>query len=145
MANDQCRRIQGKVFPVLGRHRPCPRARLPAPPRTWRPTVRWGCQGGSVQQRSQGRGQGHRFWGVAATAIMPGGIRQRHRRPNAGSHGPGPVPVRGMLGNHRRLPGVIRTVVAGLLPQAHCCGRGRGEHLARPGHGARGRVICQPP
>ncbi len=34
--------------------------------------------------------------GVAATAIVPGGIRQRHSWPDVGSHGPGPVPVRGM-------------------------------------------------
>ncbi len=34
------------------------------------------------------------------------------------------------LDKRRRLTGVIRTVVAGPLPQAHCHGRGRGEHLA---------------
>jgi hypothetical protein len=27
---------------------------------------------------------------------VPGRIRQRHRQPDAGSHGPGPAPVRGM-------------------------------------------------
>jgi hypothetical protein len=44
------------------------------------------------------------------------------------------------LGNHRRLAGVIRAVVAGPPPQAHRRGRGRGEYLARPWRGAGGRV-----
>jgi hypothetical protein len=48
------------------------------------------------------------------------------------------------LGKRRCLGGVIRAVVAGPPPQAHCRGRGRGEHLARPrrgaGRGARGGV-----
>jgi hypothetical protein len=49
------------------------------------------------------------------------------------------------LGNHRRLAGVIRAVIAGPPPQAHCHGRGWGEHLARPRRGAMGRVVHQPP
>jgi hypothetical protein len=40
------------------------------------------------------------------------------------------------LGKGRCLAGVIRAVLAGSPPQAHCRGRGRGEHLARPWHGA---------
>jgi hypothetical protein len=48
------------------------------------------------QGRGRGRGQGRGFCSVAATAIVPGGIRQRHHRPDTGSHGPGPVLVRGM-------------------------------------------------
>jgi hypothetical protein len=43
-----------------------------------------------------GAGAGVRVRGAAATDIVPGGIRQHHRRPDAGSHGPGPAPVRGM-------------------------------------------------
>ncbi len=49
------------------------------------------------------------------------------------------------LGNHQCLVGVIRAVVAGPPPQAHRCGRGWEEHLARPGRGAGGRVVHQPP
>jgi hypothetical protein len=49
------------------------------------------------------------------------------------------------LGNHWHLAGVIRAVVPGLPSQAYRCGPGRGEHLAGPQHGARGRVVCQPP
>jgi hypothetical protein len=45
------------------------------------------------------------------------------------------------LGNHQRLAGVIRAVVAGPPAQAHCCSRGRGGHLARPRHGAGGRMV----
>jgi hypothetical protein len=52
VADDQCRRMQGKVFPIRGRCCPRPGARLPAPPGTWRPTVRWGCQGGGTRQWS---------------------------------------------------------------------------------------------
>jgi hypothetical protein len=86
--------MRGKVFPVRGcRH---PGAHSPAPPGTWRPTVRWGCQGGGAGQRSWGQGQGHRFCSAAATVIVPGGIHQRHCRPEAGSHGPGPAPVGGV-------------------------------------------------
>jgi hypothetical protein len=33
---------------------------------------------------------------VSAAAIVPGRIRQCHRRPDAGSHGLGPAPVGGM-------------------------------------------------
>ncbi len=42
------------------------------------------------------------------------------------------------LGNHQCLAGMIRAVVAGPPPQAHRCGRGGGEHLARPQRGAGG-------
>ncbi len=45
------------------------------------------------------------------------------------------------LGKHQHLAGVIRAVVAGPLRQAHCCSRGRGEHLARPWRGAGGHVV----
>jgi hypothetical protein len=43
-----------------------------------------------------GRGGGAVFCGMATAAIMPGRIRQHHRRPDAGSHGPGPAPVGGV-------------------------------------------------
>jgi hypothetical protein len=36
------------------------------------------------------------------------------------------------LGKRRQLAGMIRAVVAGPLPKAHHCGRGWGEHVARP-------------
>jgi hypothetical protein len=73
---------------------------------------------------------------------MPGGIRQRHRRPDAGSHGPGHVRrSEAWLGNRRRLAGVIRSVVTGPPPQAHRRGRGRGGHLARLRRGAVA-VVC---
>ncbi len=84
--------MRGKVFPVKGRHHPHPGARLPAPPGTWRPTVWWDCQGGSAGQQSWRRGRRHGF-----CAILLGGKRQRHRRPDAGSHGPGPALVGGMV------------------------------------------------
>jgi hypothetical protein len=79
----------GAVIPIRG-------ACLPALPGTWRPTVQWGCQGGGTKQQSWGRGQGRGFHGAATTAIVLGRIRQRHRQPDSGSHGPGPAPVRGM-------------------------------------------------
>jgi hypothetical protein len=68
----------------------------PVPPGTLRPTVQWVREGGGARQRSWGQGWGRGFCGMAAAAIVPGGIRQRYRRPDAGSHGPGPAPVRGM-------------------------------------------------
>jgi hypothetical protein len=49
------------------------------------------------------------------------------------------------LGNHRRLAGVIRAIVAGLPPQAHHRGRGRGEHLARLRCGTGGCVVRRSP
>jgi hypothetical protein len=45
------------------------------------------------------------------------------------------------LGKRRSLVGVIRAVVAGPPPKAHRRGHGRGEHCARPRHGAGGRVV----
>ncbi len=43
-----------------------------------------------------GGGGGLRRGGAAAAAIVLGKICQRHCRPDAGSHGPGPAPVRDM-------------------------------------------------
>ncbi len=96
VANDQHHWMQGKVSPIRGRRHPHPGAHLPVPPGTWRPTVRWGPQGGSSGQRSWGRGRGRGFHGAAAATIVPGGIGQRHHQPDAGRHGPAPAPVRSM-------------------------------------------------
>ncbi len=87
---------RGAVVPVRGRRRPHLGVRLPAPPRTWRPTVRWGCQGGGGGQRSWGQGRGHGFRGAAAAAIVPGGICQHHCQQDTRSHGSGPAPVGGV-------------------------------------------------
>jgi hypothetical protein len=140
MVDDQRLQMWGKVFPIRGRRRPRPGARSPAPPGTWRPTKRWGCQGGGAGQRSWGRGQGCEFaarppppsclakYASVTTGRTPGVTDQDLRRSEA------------WLGKRRRLAGVIRAVVAGLPPKAHCRGRGWGELLARPWRGAGGRV-----
>ncbi len=141
MADDQRRRMWGKVFPIRGRRCPNPRAHLPAPPRTWRPTVWWGCQEGAARQLSWGRGRGHGFaaWPpppsclaeyASVTAGRTTGVTDQdlHRS-------------KAWLGKRRRLTGVIRAVVAGLPPQAHRRGHGRGEHLARPRPGAGRRMV----
>jgi hypothetical protein len=86
----------GAVVPVQRCHCPRPRVCSPAPPRTLQPTVRWGRQGGVANQRSRGRGCGCGFHGAAAAAIVPGRICQRHCRPDARSHVPGPASVGGM-------------------------------------------------
>ncbi len=143
MANDQRRRMRGKVFPVRGCHRPCPGARLPGPPGTWRPTVQWGCQGGGAVQQSWGQGQGRGFCGAADAAIVSGRIRQCQCQPEPGGTDQHLCWSEAWLSNCRRLVGVIRAVIAGLPPQAHCCGCGWGEHLARPPRGAGGRVVRQ--
>ncbi len=141
MADDQCLRMRGEVFPIRGRPCPRPGARLPAPPGTWRPTVRWGCQRGGVRQQSRGQGWGRRFvaqppppsclveYASVTAGRMPGVTDQDLRRSEA------------WLGKCLRLAGVIRAVVAGPPLKAHCRGRGRGEHLARPWRGAGGRMM----
>jgi hypothetical protein len=53
-----------------------------------------GSLGGWHQPADSGVGDG--FHGVAAAAVVPGGMRPPHRQPDAGSHGPGPAPVQGM-------------------------------------------------
>ena len=94
---------------------------------------------GRRQAAESGAGAGARVRGAAAADIVPGGIRQRHRRPNAGSHGPGPAPVRGMAWKTPAARG--RDKGCRRRPAAHRRGRGRGEHLARPWRGAGGRVV----
>jgi hypothetical protein len=141
MADDQRHRMRGEVFSIRGRRRPRLGARSPAPPRTWRPTVRWGRQGGGAGQRSRGWGRGRGFaarppppsclaeYASVTAGRTPGVTDQDVRRSEA------------WLGKRRRLAGVIRAVVAGPPPKAHRRGRGRGEHLARPWRGAGGRVV----
>ncbi len=103
--------------------------------------MQWGCQGGGAEQRSWGQGWGRGFaarlplpsclaeYASITAGRTPGVTDQDLRRSEA------------WLGKRRRLPGVIRAVVAGLPPKAHRRGRGRGEHLARPWCGAGGRVV----
>jgi hypothetical protein len=141
MADDQRCRMWGKVFHIQGCHRPHRGARSPALPRTWRPTMQWGCQGGGAGQRSWGRGRGRGFmvrpplpsclaeYASVTSGRTPGVTDQVLRRSEA------------WLGKCRRLLGVIRAVVAGLPLKAHCCSRGRGEHLARPWRGTGGHVV----
>ncbi len=113
-------------------------ARSPAPPGTWRPTVRWGRQGGGAGQRSRGRGRGNGFaarppqpscpaeYASVTAGRTPGVTDQDLRRSET------------WLVKRRRLAGVIRAVIVGPPPKAHRRGRGRGEHLARPWRGAGG-------
>jgi hypothetical protein len=141
MANDQRRRMRGEVFPIRGRRRPRPGARLPAPSGTWRPAVRWGHQRGGAEQRRQGWKWGRGFaarppppsclaeYASVTTGWMPGVTDQDLRRSEA------------WLGKCRRLAGMIRAVVNGPPPKANRRGRGRGKHLARPWHGAGGHVV----
>ncbi len=141
MADDQRRQVWGKGFTIRGHRHPCSGACLPALPGIWRPTVRWGHQGGGARQRSWGRGRGRRFAArpppksclakyARVTAVQtPGVTDQDLRRSEA------------WLGNCRRLAGMIRAVVAGPLPKAHRRGHGWREHLARPWRGAGGRVV----
>jgi hypothetical protein len=64
---------------------------------------------------------------------VPGGTRPRHHRPDAGSHGPGPAPVRGVA---RQPPAPCghdgRAVVTSPPPQARRHGHGQSILL---GHG----------
>jgi hypothetical protein len=141
MADDQCHRMQGEVFPIRGSPRPHPGARLPAPPGTWRPTVWWGHQGDGARQRSRGRWRRRRFAArlppplclaeyASVTAARTPGVTDQDLRRSAS-----------WLGNSRRLAGMIRAVVAGMPPKAHHRGRGWREHLARPWQGAGGCVV----
>jgi hypothetical protein len=136
MADDQRRRMRGKVFPIRGRSRPRTGARSQVPPGTWRPTVWWGRQGGRARQWSQGRGGGRGFTALppppsclveyaSVTAGRTPGVTDQDLRWSEA-----------WLGKRWRLAGMIRAVVASPPPKAHCRGRGRGEHLTRPLHGA---------
>ena len=141
MADDQRHRMRGEVFPIRGRRRLRPGARSPAPPGIWRPTVRWGHQGGGVGQRSRGRGRGRGFaarppppsclaeYASVTAGRTPGVTDQDLHRSEA------------WLGKCRRPAGVIMAVVTGPLPKAHRHSCGRGEHIARPWRGAGGRVV----
>ncbi len=141
MANDQRRWMRGKVFPIRGRHRPLPGARLPVPPGTWRPTVRWGRQGGGTGSGVGGGGEGAGFvarppppsclaeYASVTAGQTPGVADQDLRRSEA------------WLSKCRCLAGVISAVIARPPPKAHHRGRSRGEHLARPCCGTGGCVV----
>jgi hypothetical protein len=144
MANDQRCQMWGKVFSVQGRHCPHPVACSPAPPGTWRPTVQWGRQGDGAGQRSRVRGQGHGVCGAATAAIEPGGKRQHHRRLDTRSHGPGPALVGGMAWQLPAPRGRDKGCHCWPATTAHHCTHGQGGHLARPRHGARGRMVQRP-
>ncbi len=89
---------------------------------------------GRGRAAESGGGGGRGFRGAAAAAIVPGGIHQRHRRPDARKHGPGSAPVRGMAWQMPAPCGCdkgcrCRPAAAG---PSSC----RGELLARPRRGA---------
>jgi hypothetical protein len=141
MANDQRRRMQGKVFPIHGRRCPRLRVRLPVLPGTRQPSCGGVAKGAAPGSRVKGRGRGAGFlaWPLPPSCLaeytsvtacrMPGVMEQDLRWSEA------------WLGKCQHLSGVIRAVVAGQPPQAHCRGRGWGEHLAKPQRGAGRRVV----
>jgi hypothetical protein len=92
---------------------------LPAPPRTLRSNMRWGCNTGGARQLSRGRGRGwgrgHRFRGAAAAAIVLGVIASVTAGWMLGVTDQDLRQSEAWLGNRRRLAGVIRAAVAG-----HC-------------------------
>jgi hypothetical protein len=114
----------GAVVPVWG----CAHLNRQGPGGPLCGEVARGAAPGSVV-RGGGRGgggvRGRGFCGAAATAIVPGRLRQRHHLPHAGSHGPGPA-----------LVGGVARQSSWLWP---------GGHLARPQPGARGCMVKRPP
>jgi hypothetical protein len=141
MADEQRRRMWGKVFHILGRPRPRPGARSLAPPRTWRPTVQWGCQGGGAGQQSWGWGRGR---GFMARPPLPSCLAEYASVTASRTPGVTDQVLRwseAWLGKCWHLLGVIRAVVAGSPLKAHHCDCGRGEHLARPWRGTGGCVV----
>jgi hypothetical protein len=145
MADDQHRRMRGKVFPIRGHRRPRLGACSPAPPGTWRPTVQWSRQGGGAGKRSRGRGAAR---GFAARPPRPSCLAEYTSITAGRTLGVTDQDLRqseAWLRQRRRLAGVIRAVFASPPPQAHRHGRGLGEHLARPRRGAGGRFLCRPP
>jgi hypothetical protein len=86
-----------------------------------------------VSQRGRRRHCAGAEYASVTAGRMPGVTDQDLRRSEA------------WLGNHRRLAGVIRAVVASPPLQGHPRGRGRGGHLARPRRGAEGRMVQRPP
>ncbi len=86
--------------------------RLPAPPKTLRPDVRWGCKGGGTRQLSRGQGRGHGFCGAAAAAIVPGGSASVTTSRTLGVTDQDLRQSEAWLGNRRHLAGMIRAVVA---------------------------------
>ncbi len=112
---------RGAVIPVWG----CAHWRRPGPGGPLCGEVARGAAPGSVVGGGGGGGGAGRFRGAAATAIVPGRIRQRHHLPDAGSHGPGPAPFGGVARQSSRL-----------WP---------GGHLARPQRDARGCMVKRLP
>jgi hypothetical protein len=138
MADDQRRRMRGKVFPIRGCRRPRPGVHLPAP---WQPTMQWGCQGGGAGQRSWGQGWGR---GFAARPPLPSCLVEYASLTAGWMLGVMDQDLRwseAWLGKRRHLTGMIRAVVARSQPKAHRCGRGQGEHLVRPWRGAGGCMV----
>jgi hypothetical protein len=141
MANDQRRQMRGKVFPYPGTPSSSSGGTLAGAARDLAAHRAVGLPRGQRRAAELGAGAGARVRGVAAAAIVPGGIRQRHCRMDAGSCRPGPAPVRGMA---RQTPAPCgrdkgcHCWPAAEGPSSQC---GRGEHLARPWHGTGGRVV----
>ncbi len=137
MAHDQCRRMQGKVFPIQGhacrpRQGPCG---LPCSGIA---------KGAAPGCRVGGGGRDAGF----AVRLLPPSCRVEYASVTAGQMlGVTDQDLRwseAWLCNHQHLTGVIRAVVTGPPPQAHRCGHGQGEHLPRPWRGARGRMVQRP-
>ncbi len=92
-------------------------------PRGWH----WAVESGA------GAGAGAQVCGAAATDIVPGGIRQCHRRPDAGVMDQDLRRSEAWLGKRRHLVGMTRAVVAGLPPKPIIAVMARGSILL--GHG----------
>ncbi len=78
-----------------------------------------------------GAGVGAWVCGATAAAIVSGRIHQRHRQPDVTDQDLRQSEA--WLDKRQHLAGVIKAVVAGPPPQAHCQGCGRGSILL--GHG----------
>ncbi len=132
---EQHRQMRGTIIPIRG----CAHLRHPGLDNPLSSEVAGG--GGQCWVAELGAGLGarggRRFCSAAAAAVVPGRIRPRHCRPDAGHHGPGPAPVGGRVWQPPAPLGCNgQALFAGLLPQACRCSRGQGEHLARPWCGA---------
>jgi hypothetical protein len=134
VANDQCRRMQGKVFPVRGLRRPrrgraCRRRPGPGSP----PCI--GVPRGLAP--GSGVGDGGRGTGFAVR-LPPPSCRSENTSVTA-SRTPGVMDQdlrrsEAWLGTRRRLAGAIRAVITSPPPQAHRHGHGRGGGILL-GHG----------
>jgi hypothetical protein len=145
MADDQCHRMQGKVFPVRGRRYLCPGEQLPAPP---------GPGGSPCGGVSKGLAPGSRVGGGGGEEGFAAWLPPPLFRVEYASVAAGRTPrvtdqdlrrSEAWLGNRWRLAGMTRAIIAGPLPQVHHCGRGQRDHLSRLPHGAGGHVVRQLP